>query len=228
MARLTMDDDDRAAYRGGRVNAADDEPKRVRYPCFADGCPMAGTMFTTLGTSPGQKGSCPMHWQAAPVAIPAITQRLLDWGFVAREIDAARALLTGEYAASPRVHALHHGQAWARLLAQLSPEWAAVLRPLQAEDLGLWARRLERFLAECATEKGPQLPPAPQPVDVPEDAPRGVRWAYRVLQRKAAGEHVARATLAMARDVVETRERRAPPLAPLPDVADAHPSALEV
>jgi hypothetical protein len=50
-------------------------------------------------------------------------------------------------------------------------------------------------------------------------------WAFRIVERAAAGEHVSHASLAMAREVVASVEARR--ALHEPDAYDAHPSALE-
>jgi hypothetical protein len=141
-------------YAGGRVFSEDepppiagDAPRRLRFPCFADGCPMAGTMFP--GTS--RQGVCPWHYAAAPNDIPRITQRLRDWFCVAQEVDAARQILCGPHAADARAQdaALAHG--WARLQAVCSG-WEADLAPRKREQLHDWSRRLEAFIGARVLE----------------------------------------------------------------------------
>lgn len=146
--RHTMDD----AYRGGRVNpdAKEDKPKRLRYPCFAEGCPMPGTIFTG---STGAAGSCAWHYGVLPTDIPKVTERLNAWGCVADEINAARRVLTGDKAADPKAQDDHLATAWLRLgpLVELSG-WASDLEPHPRERLGDWSRRLEWFIGARVVE----------------------------------------------------------------------------
>ena len=143
-------------FRGGRVFTDDDappdaKPQRLRYPCFADGCPMAGRMFMA-GTD--KAGTCAWHYGVPPTEIPKVTRVLQDWQCVAFEIDAAWHVLSGELAADPGGIDAAMRDAWARL-QPLTPGWEAQLAPghrtnragLQyRETYGDWARKLEAFI----------------------------------------------------------------------------------
>lgn len=142
-------------FRGGRVFTDDDaaqqdQPQRVRYPCFAAGCPAAGTLFPNGTQSPGV---CVWHYQVQPSDIPKVTQRLVDWRCVGVELEAARSLLTGEAAADARAQDEAQAQAWQRLgpVVQRSG-WGDVLAPRPGEHYGEWAKHLERFIGARVVE----------------------------------------------------------------------------
>jgi hypothetical protein len=146
--RHTLDD----AYRGGRVN---DEPvtprKRLRYPCFAIGCPMPGTIFP--GGSTEQSGTCAWHYGVNPDDIPRVSGVLRDWGCVAYEVDEARRVLTGESASDPGAVAKLFQAANERLRPSMAAGgWGDELEAGKGEDYGAWARRCEAFLGARVTE----------------------------------------------------------------------------
>lgn len=155
---------DEGAYRGGRVEQEPPKPQRLRYPCFAAGCPMPGTIF--LGAVQGEKaegsGCCNWHFGVQPNDIPKVTQRLVDWQCVSAEVNAARRFLTGEQASSPKAVDEAFRAAWARL-QPVARSWESELQPGRArtskeaivwhdESYGDWARRLERFLGSRIAE----------------------------------------------------------------------------
>lgn len=138
------------SYRGGRVNPEEDTPKRLRYPCFATGCPMPGTIFTGTTDSPG---TCAWHYGVLPTDIPKVTQRLLDWECVSLEINAARRVLTGDKACDPKAQDDAMAEGWARLQpAMAAGGWSNELAPRDGERLGQWSRRLEAFLGARVVE----------------------------------------------------------------------------
>lgn len=152
-------------YRGGRVDPdAEPAPKpQRRSPCFATGCPAAGTMWPGLTQGTGDKpGTCVYHYGVNASDIPRVTQVLQDWLCVAKEIQAARRCLTGPTASEPGTQAREFEAAWQRLqplAASWEPELkpgnvrtsAGVERPFR-ETYGDWARRLERFIGARVLE----------------------------------------------------------------------------
>lgn len=141
-------------YSGGRVfsedapPAGEDAPRR-RHPCFADACPMAGTMFP--GSS--RQGVCPWHYAAAPNDIPRITQRLRDWLCLAEEIDAGRQLLAGPMATDPRGQDDALARAWGRVQPVCAGSgWEPELAPQPREHLAEWIRRIEAFIGARVLE----------------------------------------------------------------------------
>lgn len=142
-------------YRGGRVNPEDaaDRPERLRYPCFAEGCPMPGTMFPDQVLGEKRHGVCPWHYRLAPSDIPKVTKVLQDWNCVTGEIEAARAALRGPHAADPKALDEVHAAAWSRLEPLLAHTgWSDVLKPRPGEHLDDWARHLERFIGKRVVE----------------------------------------------------------------------------
>lgn len=144
------------AYHGGRVFSedaadapADPKLQRRRYPCFADGCPMPGTMWATPSTS--KPGACVYHYAAVEGDIPRITHQLQAWDCVAREIDRARAVLTGATANDARAQNAEFALAWGRLQPMLDAGWEKDLRP-DGMEYGAWAKHLERFLGARIVE----------------------------------------------------------------------------
>lgn len=119
---------------------------RKRYPCFADGCPMPGTIFTTrLEDGDTGAGTCAWHYGVMPSDIPRVTRVLLDWQCVSYEVNEARRVLTGELAIDVKAIGEAFDGAWARLVPLVSG-WEDQLRPQHGESYGWWANRLQRFL----------------------------------------------------------------------------------
>jgi len=139
-----------------RTQAPSDRTRRT-YPCFADQCPMPGTIFT------GSTGCCAWHYGAHVHTIARITQVILDWDCVASEINAARAALNGPMATDAKAMRDAFRAAWSRL-KPLAGAWADQLRPgplrtaggldrdLGMESYGHWVMRMERFLMQRVRE----------------------------------------------------------------------------
>lgn len=137
-------------YRGGRVPATDndseDSPLRRlrRHQCYANGCPMTGSIFETIGAN-DRPGSCVWHYAIAAGDVPKVTSVLVTWLCVSQEIQTCRRVLTGSGASDSVVRGEAFTLAWQRL----RPEVLAFehdLEPQPTEDYGAWARRLEEFL----------------------------------------------------------------------------------
>ena len=162
MARSTFDE--RAEYRGGALTQHEKPPAR-RYPCFANGCPMPGTIWpgAVQGGTGDEPGTCAWHYGVQTHDIPKVTRVLLDWQCVSFEVnEARRAHTSSELACNPKALADAFAAAWERLQPQVG-EWAEELRPGTArnsrgdrlghrEDYASWARRLERFLGARVVE----------------------------------------------------------------------------
>jgi hypothetical protein len=153
--RHRLSDDD-----GSLADAIPHTPAPRRYSCFADGCPMPGTI------TPSGSGSsvCAWHYGILPTDIPKVTRVLRDWQCVSYEVGEARRVLTGELAADPTAIRRMFAAAWERL-EPLAGTWAAELKPgnvrtskgvdrgpLFPEGYGDWAKRLERFLGARVVE----------------------------------------------------------------------------
>lgn len=149
------------SYHGGRVfteQQPGDEDTGPRYPCFATGCPMAGTIFAEHS----RRGSCAWHYGVVPNDIPRVTNALRAWECVAFEIDQGRAVLTGPLAMDAAGQDKAFTEAWARLKL-LAGVWQdelapgnlrtskGVERPFR-ESYGDWIRRLERFIGARVVE----------------------------------------------------------------------------
>jgi hypothetical protein len=143
-------------YRGGAIT---DQTPRKRYPCFAGGCPMPGSIFTGGTDSPGV---CAWHYRVAPNDIPKVTQALRDWECVAYEVREARRVLTGEMATSPKAVEDAFAQAWERL-EPLAGDYLELLKPGNIrqrtgrelpfrETYSDWAKRLTEFLGARVVE----------------------------------------------------------------------------
>lgn len=147
--RRTMDE----AYRGGRVEPDEVKPERLRYPCFADGCPMAGSMFPDQVMGEKTRGVCPWHYNLNPSDIPRVTQRLRDWKCVADEIEQARLVFTGPLATDPAGHDESFHEAWRRLAPAVELSgWSNDLKPQDRESYGDWAHRLMYFIGARVLE----------------------------------------------------------------------------
>lgn len=159
MARQSLD-----SYRGGALEVHE-KPPVLRYPCFAVGCPMPGTIWPgiTSGGTGDERGTCSWHYGVQPHDIPRVTRALRDWGCVSFEVNEARRVLTGELAMNPKAIDDAYLAAWERLKPLVAGEWEAKLRPgnIQLRDgeitnhretYGDWAKRLERFVGARVQE----------------------------------------------------------------------------
>lgn len=150
--------DKATTYRGGAIG--DPEPPRVRlrYPCFAVGCPMPGTLWpgATQGGTGDTPGTCAWHYGVQPQDIPRVTKALQEWACVSFEVNEARRVLTGETATDPKAIGAAFAAAWERM-RPLVPGWEEQLKPGNIrtskgeerpfhEGYGDWAKRLERFV----------------------------------------------------------------------------------
>lgn len=154
MPRHTLQDEERE-YRGGAINPQP-QPAVRRYPCFADGCPMPGTMWggITQGGTGERPGDCIWHYGVNPSDIPRVTRVLQDWHCLVDEINAARAVLCGDMACDPKAQDEAMAQGWRRLAPQVEMSgWADQLQPHKHhEHIGEWARRLTEFLGARVLE----------------------------------------------------------------------------
>lgn len=153
---------DERSYRGGRVDPdepAPQKPKRLRYPCFAEGCPMPGSLFSS-GTD--KSGSCAWHYAVQPTDIPKVTQVLRDWMCVSAEIIAARRSLGGDLASDPAGLQREFDAAWQRL-QPMAAAWEKELAPgtihtskgvdiRYRQSYSDWAKHLERFIGARVVE----------------------------------------------------------------------------
>lgn len=122
----------------------DTGPKRLRYPCRADQCPMAGTVDHT----PSHPGICGYHYRETPSDWPRITQALLDWECVTRAINRARRVVTDPVlCCDGKAHAEALRDEWERLLPAVKGSgWHRRVEPQKGEHIGDWGRRLEVFM----------------------------------------------------------------------------------
>lgn len=146
---------DEGAYRGGRLEQDAPKPPRPRYPCFAEGCPMPGTIFPGViqGGTGDSPGTCAWHYGLIPNDIPRVTQLIREWECVAREIDRARRVHTGPLACDPAALQREFDAAVARLRpAVQSGGWGNTFEREGMEGYGRWAQRLEVFLGKRVRE----------------------------------------------------------------------------
>lgn len=131
--------------------APDFAPKRLRYPCRANNCPLPGTIF--LGGS--DSGICAWHYGSNGDEIPKVTQTALDWACITSEIEAARQLLNDPASATnPRAHRDALFAAWGRVLPSVvGSGWKHRMEALPSESYGEWALRMERFLLNRVKER---------------------------------------------------------------------------
>lgn len=145
-------------FRGGRVFSDEEAPIENKpaarvYRCFADGCPMPGTMWPgiTQGGTGERPGTCVWHYAVNPNDIPRVTQRLQDWQCVVDEMNAGRHVLTGDMACDPLAQNEALTAAWHRLHSVVEVSgWADVLKP--KGNYGDWIRHLEEFLGARVLE----------------------------------------------------------------------------
>lgn len=156
MARTPFNENEE--YRGGALTVQEKPPVR-RYPCFAEQCPMPGTIFSN-GTD--KAGTCAWHYGVMPSDIPKVTRVLLDWQCVSSEIRAARRCLTGPMASDPAGLQREFEAAWQRVRG-VAGAWETELAPgtirtAKGVDTGHpqsyadWAKHLERFLGARVVE----------------------------------------------------------------------------
>lgn len=153
-SRLTLAEDDGQPYRGGALSVHD-KPKPRRYPCFATGCPMPGTIWP--GAGPGgtgdRPGTCAWHYAVNDTDVPRVTRVLQDWSCVSDEIEAARQALTGPKASDPGALDALQAAAAARLRPRMAAGgWSEELEPQRGERYGDWCKRLEGFLGARVVE----------------------------------------------------------------------------
>lgn len=147
-------------FRGGRVFSdqeapLENKPAARAYRCFADGCPMPGTMWggVTQGGTGERPGNCIWHYGVNPSDIPRVTRVLQDWACVVNEINAGRNVLCGDMACDPLAQDAALTVGWRRLapLIEMSG-WVAELQPQAREHIGDWTRRLTEFLGARVLE----------------------------------------------------------------------------
>jgi len=132
---------------GGPIDTA---PKRLRYPCQANGCPMPGVVF--LGGA--EDGVCGWHLNENPSDWGRITDALQRWECVERAINRARRVLTApDTCADPKSQDKAQAEIWAEMLPAVQGSgWKERLRPAEREHLGDWSRRLGVFLGARVKE----------------------------------------------------------------------------
>lgn len=141
-------------FRGGRVFNADEaaepeQPRRRRYPCFANGCPMPGTMWpgAGMGGTGDRPGTCVWHYGVAEHEIPRVTQVLNDWGCVAYEVDECRRVHTStEVLGDPGALAALFQTAVERLRPQVQMGGWADEFEANGRTYRDWGRHLEAFI----------------------------------------------------------------------------------
>jgi hypothetical protein len=152
MARTSFPDGESIA------DAIPHTPTRRAYRCFAEQCPMPGTITPSGAGSP----TCAWHYGVVSSDIPKVTRVLLDWQCVSYEANEARRVLTGELATDPGAIDIAFRNAWERL-QPLVPGWEAQLQPGNIrtskgverpfrEGYGDWAKRLDQFLGARVVE----------------------------------------------------------------------------
>lgn len=143
-------------YRGGRVDPDPEAPKPMpRFACFADACPMPGTIFpgAGVGGTGDRPGTCAWHYAVNANDIPRITQVLQDWHCVAREVNAARRAQYGETASDPKAMDALFAQSVSRLRPHVQAGgWRDEFEALPGEHFREWGQRLEAFIGGRVVE----------------------------------------------------------------------------
>lgn len=113
------------------------------HPCWAQGCPMPGTIFTGGSAS----GVCGWHYGVPGNDVPRVTQMLRNWDCVSTAINRARRDLTDpDIAAKPGILKERFENLW-RELSPLVPGWEGSLQPRAHESYDEWRISAEKFLA---------------------------------------------------------------------------------
>jgi hypothetical protein len=124
--------------------------KQLRYHCFANNCPMPGTIFPGGSDS----GVCAWHYGCNGSEVAKVSQVLADWDCVVRVVNAGRRVLTApETATDGRQQTAEWAALWAELGASVAGSgWKQRVEPETGENLGDWTRRMERFLKNRCKE----------------------------------------------------------------------------
>jgi hypothetical protein len=135
---------------GNDAPAIQDEPRQLRYHCFANNCPMPGTIFPGGSDS----GVCAWHYGCNGSEVAKVSQVLADWDCVVRVVNAGRRCLTGaDTATDGRAQSGELAALWRDLApAVWDSGWKLRVEPQAGENLGDWTRRMERFLRNRCKE----------------------------------------------------------------------------
>jgi hypothetical protein len=148
MARIDFDRD------GSIADAIPHNPASRTYRCFADRCPMPGTIFPGQLMGDKHGGTCAWHYGVEPLDIPKVTAVLRDWQCLAYEISECRRVHTSaESATSPKAQDQLFAAAVERLREQVkSGGWGDEFEPKRGERYARWGQRLEEFLGGKVVE----------------------------------------------------------------------------
>lgn len=140
------------AYFDASKDVQKDEPVRLStFKCFADGCPMPGSIFYNVE----ELGSCAWHAGEQPAGIPKITKALQDWECIATPINRLRKLLTNPATCA---NVPEHNKAMRQYAEEIRRATEGIedlderTRPKDGELIGQWLHRLERFLGARVKE----------------------------------------------------------------------------
>lgn len=128
----------------------DTAPKRLRYPCVANQCPMPGVIF--LGGA--EDGVCGWHARENGTDWGRITRAIRDWECVSKAILVLRRVMTHpDTCASPKDHdRVMREQAGLIATACEGSDWHPRTAPLPKELIGQWHHRLTLFLGARVKE----------------------------------------------------------------------------
>lgn len=123
--------------------------KRMRYPCAAHQCPMAGVVFL------GNDGVCGYHAREPGNDWPTITQALLDWRCVTVAINACRRVLADPLTcADGKAHRETLAREWEAMIPAVQGSgWKNRLEPQARTNLAGWVWLLECFLLARVKER---------------------------------------------------------------------------
>lgn len=141
----------RSHFDGSKDVQQEEPVKRSIFKCFADSCPMPGSIFANSE----EFGSCGWHYGVQADKIPAVTQALRDWECISIPVNSLRRLLTNPNTCA---NVPEHNKAMRMYADEIHRATDGIedlderTRPAEGELIGQWLHRLERFLGARVKE----------------------------------------------------------------------------